>query len=344
MGASAVTGKFNNAVQAFLSHRIFGERGGGRAPSWAHCLPSLGTAWLAARRRALGYYDCQTLWLFRFTWRRMRSPHAMLAYVSFRRDLGFTLGDYWSKRLIGDFQKFCVRDRGVAAMLLREWEPEFRAVSMCEQLGSAVSEMIEKQEMWRAEFKKYVNESANKGVCVVGNSAGLIGAGLGEQINSKGVVLRFNRYRSAESADADIGNRLDVWVVAPGFDQPPPHGVKWIVVTGPDMRFRRKNWESLKPALHKGVRVLTVPLEVWRSLVRAFEAPPSAGVLALAWLREMLGTWEGVGAVGFGMRPTGEGAYHHVVTNQKAAIRHNWPAERRLLERWQSEGLALTWC
>jgi hypothetical protein len=102
---------------------------------------------------------------------------------------------------------------------------------------------------------------------------------------------------------------IDIWAGAPGFPGAPPHEAAWAIVTGPDMRFRRRNWEPLRDRLEQGYPVLAAPLEIWRTLVALIGAPPSAGLLMLAWLKEILGTLEGVTAVGIGSSPSGGSPY-----------------------------------
>jgi hypothetical protein len=294
----------------------------------------------ARRRRAKGFYDGRTLALFRRAWVRGRSMSTLLDYALFRRDLGFPLATRWAAPLRAGLAQLPTRRRRVAAALLAEVDGD-SGWNGGAQAGGAGAALQTMQDAWRDAFVRMICEQRRAGVCVVGNAGMLIGAGLGTAIDGHGVVVRFNRFRAANSNEIDIGSRVDVWVAAPGFEGPPPVGVKWIVVSGPDMRFRRQNWESLRPALDAGAAVLTVPLGPWRSLVAQLQAPPSAGVLFLAWLRSVLGSWQGVRAIGFGMPAGGAGTYHHADPHHKAVERHNWTAERALLLRWHDEGLKL---
>jgi hypothetical protein len=153
------------------------------------------------------------------------------------------------------------------------------------------------------------------------------------------MVVRFNLFRSEGTTGVDIGERLGVWVVAPGFSGFPPPRVEWIVVSGPDVQFRLQGWKRLLPALSNGACVLTVPLPPWRRLVARLQAPPSAGVLFLFWLRSMLGSWDGVTVVGFGVEASAAVRYHYADRRQQPVRRHNWEGERILLRHWKSEGL-----
>jgi hypothetical protein len=205
--------------------------------------------------------------------------------------------------------------------------------------GRIAAEIQERQSRWRQEFALLMQQQANFGICVVGNAWKLRGFRLGDFIDSHAMVVRFNRFCNDSSADADIGSRVGIWVVAPRFSGSSPPPVKWMVVSGPDMQYRLQSWKHLLPALSSGAAVLTVPLPPWRRLVGRLQAPPSAGVLFLFWLKSMLGSWNGVTAVGFGMKASGGGPYHHSDRRQKPVRRHNWEGERILLRQWINEGL-----
>jgi hypothetical protein len=156
------------------------------------------------------------------------------------------------------------------------------------------------------------------GVCVVGNGAGLLGQGRGTQIDAHGLVVRFNHW--PRHAVADLGQRVDLWVCAPGVAMAPqdpaftPPAARWILVSGPA-------WWSATSAGH-----LAVPLAVWRTLVRTLRAPPSAGVLTLAWLRELNGGWTGLHVTGIGRGPAAAGRWHLARAGRRHASRHNWLA------------------
>jgi hypothetical protein len=199
--------------------------------------------------------------------------------------------------------------------------------------------LYERQQSWRDEFAVLLRQCAVDGICLVGNSGSLLGAGLGSFIDSHGLVVRFNLFSGQNSEMPDLGNRMDVWVGAPGFGGEPPQRVDWVVSTGPDMRFRRQDWTPFEERLIHGLPVLTVPLFIWHDLVAECCAPPSAGILLLAWIRDCLGSWAGVCTVGVGIPPSETVTYHHVVPKQLPCDRHNWEKERALLSRWRSEGL-----
>jgi hypothetical protein len=219
-------------------------------------------------------------------------------------------------------------------------EPEIQTVNRTAPSENPTIKIRSQQGRWRQEFISLMRRKAGSGICVVGNSWKLRGSGRGDFIDSHAMVVRFNRFRSEFSADDDIGRRLDVWVVAPGFSGQPPR-VRWMVVSGPDMQYRLQSWKRLLPALSAGASVLTVPLPPWRRLVARLQAPPSAGVLFLFWLKSMFGSWRGISAIGFGSEASAPQPYHHADGRQQPVRRHNWEGERALLHRWENEGLKI---
>jgi hypothetical protein len=174
---------------------------------------------------------------------------------------------------------------------------------------------------------------------VVGNAGSLIGCRLGREIDSGGLVVRFNRFRDIYSSTVDIGHRLDVWVCAPGYRGAMPDEVEWLAISGPDMCYRKRDWSDLIPRIDKDLPILTVPLSVWRSLVAKLQAPPSAGVLMLEWLYQITGSWDGITALGIGCGVRGR--YHHSDPKQRAVVRHDWSGEQALVHEWRRQGLRI---
>ena len=332
--------------------------------------------WLGQRRRRRGRYDRRTLDCFRLAWKRCRSRRNLLAYLKCRRDFGYPPPGRLGSLLLREFscapasqQRLLVNwlsEAGRADLIQAIRSSDLReladrspaAAAALVARGEALSGFADSlarmhlaQADWLAAFAAFLRQHKDS-ICVVGNAGSLDGAGLGGIIDGHQVVVRFNHYSAGNQAGGapfdyrrppqhDIGGNTQVWVRAPNLTPPyPPLGtqLRWVLITGPDVRYQLSSWQEIVPLLHRGCRVLTVPLVVWRALVRELRAPPSAGLLVLAWIMRILNGPEGLAAAGFQRRPTAE-RYHYALHGHKPAQRHNWQAERALLCRWQAAGL-----
>lgn len=313
----------------------------------------------AARQRSLGRYTRATLAAYLAAWRQQPTPARLLAWLAFRRDMGLPVPARFVPALRDGLARLEAPRRRAALGLLAEARPESVGQVKPHWLADAaphvppvaanvlpaspLARVARLQADWRHAFAAEVARAANgRSVQVVGNAAGLRGQSLGAAIDAADLVVRFNQFANGPQWAADVGQRTDVWVVSPGYDGPTPAAVRWVVVSGPDMLFRLQDWRCLGPLLRQGTPVLTVPLPQWRACVATLQAPPSAGVLMLQWLRS-LNTgrgWAGIRAagMGFGAGPR-QRPYHLALPQQKPGHRHAWPAEAAWLARWQAEGL-----
>ena len=169
-----------------------------------------------------------------------------------------------------------------------------------------------------------VGQSAT--VAVVGNSPDLLGQGKGEEIDSHDLVVRFNRISAETAQDAHTGKRTDIWVMSPStsIEHCPPD-TKMVVVSGLHALTRPSfYWRNL-PMMGKPLAGFDA--SVWYELVQRFDAPPSAGTLAIAALRA---DRQKMNIHHFGFTTTqglhGSSPNHH---NDQAQVssRHNWQAE-----------------
>lgn len=315
---------------------------------------------LARQRHAEGLYDADTLACFRQALRLGRSPADLVAYLSFRRDRGHPL----NRRHV-PFLRRAMRWLGPRAWLeawgllaesaqvlprlpmhfwplaahLSVFSPPLaarRGGSAPDAFGRGLLALVQTQEAQRAAFARFLASQAR--VCVVGNAGQLQGADLGAQVDAHDCVIRFNQYTSPHSMQKDRGSKADVWVRAPGFSpQEICFSGAWGVVTGPDLRYRLTDWRLFRPLIEANVPLLTVPLPVWRELVQMLSAPPSAGLLFLAWLRMLRKEGlQGISLVGFQRGPHRGAGYHHALPKQAPGRRHNWHRERELLAEWAS--------
>lgn len=315
---------------------------------------------LARYRRSKGLYDKLSLRYFAASWMRFKSPLGLLEYALFRRDIGRPLPRRWCELLKNFLPGFSSVQRCLALGLLAETQPDalqvlpvgwlndavaLPAVASCLQARvgeSGIEHRIDSSQLaWREAFASWlVAAGSSGGICVVGNAATLKGRGLGAAVDRCAAVVRFNHYMGSAGLAADVGCRTDVWVVSPGYSGPAPEDVSWVVMTGPDMRYRLKDWRNVMPLLNKGVPVLTVPLAVWRGLVGQLQAPPSAGLLTLAWLHFLQQErWQGLHALGIGAGLSQGGRYHATLARHVASSRHAWDREKEIVAGWRAAGL-----
>ena len=121
-------------------------------------------------------------------------------------------------------------------------------------------------------------------VAVVGNSPDLLGQGKGEEIDSHDLVVRFNKISAETAQEEHTGKRTDIWVMSPStsIEHCPPDA-KMVVVSGLHALTRPSfYWRNL-PTIGKPLAEFDA--SVWYELVQRFDAPPSAGTLAIAALR-----------------------------------------------------------
>ncbi|MEK8045692.1 glycosyltransferase family 29 protein [Ideonella margarita] len=311
--------------------------------------------WQAWRHRQAGHYNANTLRLFWRVWLDDRQPAALVRLALFRRDLGRPLPQRWVAGVVAALPDLPPALRHRAIGLLAEVAPHrlaglkpawLQAASALPGVAAALptSSLLcgaSPVQSSPAAFAAWLASQAN--VMVVGNAASLRGSGLGAAIDAHAAVVRFNHWQQADAPASDIGARCDVWVVSPGHQGPVPAGLRWAIVSGPDVAFQVRRWPLLDELQAAGVPVLTVPLPVWRGLVAELSAPPSAGVLALAWMQALRPTgWQGMSVAGVGVGgERGAAAAHHIVRSGERRVgqRHDWPAEAALLVAWQAQGL-----
>lgn len=322
----------------------------------------------ARHARRKGNYRRESLRHFLRAWQLSGHIDDLLSYALFRRDLGDTLPKRWRAMIQRDFHQLSPQRNLIATNLCLEPQatcPMGLPLSLLPPLEVIQSpaalfcinkkmparltstqlgwlEVFERQDQWRADFRrKLILQAEQKDICVVGNAGVMRDSALGSIIDQHDCVVRFNTFSSAQTDLDDMGEKHTVWVVTPAFrvEQAPAAFSGSIVLTGPDMQYRMLDWSGLRVFRELELPLLTVSLPVWREMVRELAAPPSAGILFLAWLKSMLGSWAGVSVAGFSALVAAEASYHYTDTKHGASVRHNWAGESVILRRWQNEGL-----
>lgn len=337
---------------------------GGWMPGWMARL-------IGRYRQMSGRYDMHTAACYEQAWRRSDSLPSLVEWQRFRRELGLA-----PDAVLADDLRQALGDRRDATAvnaleLLHELSATgdacghapFKWLRTHAECSPPIADLLERngapltprarqlaalyasQEDWRSTLAADLSSAGR--VCVVGNAGSMNGARLGRQIDLQPRVVRFNRWAGPASSPRDLGSRLDVWVCAPRFltqlarlprDLPP-----WVILTGPDARYARAGrpveWDLVLGMLDAGVKVLTLPLAAWGESVRLIGAPPSAGLLFLAWARRTLGGFERLVIAGFDIASVGTKGYHHAGPGLRSGRRHAWDREKGLLDEWKKAGL-----
>jgi hypothetical protein len=273
----------------------------------------------AKRRRALGDYSRTTLGLYAKAWQTSQTPRSLLHYCLFLHELGYTLPKALRFSLTEAQAKLAEKQRRLAAAMLNESRRDCQADL-------------------HTEFAAWLRGAAAQTIAVIGNGANLLGSRRAADIEHADCVVRFNHWRAAPE---DVGRRTDLWVRSPldirAAESPTPTpSPRWVAVSGPEMSARKPEWDDWG-ALNGG-RLLSFPLQVWRPLVKALGAPPSAGLLTLGWLRAIRKSWDGIEVFGIGYAG---GRYHAAKKNHRPSHRHRWHKEAEVLRGWAAGGLVV---
>ncbi len=316
---------------------------------------------LRARRcRNIGRYNRYMLAAAFGAWKFSSTRHNLVRWALIRRDFGWPVSQRIAKRLIENLPKIRYRDRlqsislvaekypqyleNVPQALLRETTLRFPALyglaSFYENNNDTLKLIGRMQSEWRQVFADAVCAAvSNAGLAVVGNAAELLTTQLETKIDMCDLVVRFNHYGRGAELQACVGSKTDVWVMSPAYRGAAPTCTpKWIVVSGPAMEYKLRDWGVIQKLIDQGSKVLTVPLNIWAGCVQQLEAPPSAGVLVLYWLKSILksilkSNYQSIFVAGVGMYYK-TGAYHLMDKRYTPVSRHNWLAESAWLDQW----------
>lgn len=270
----------------------------------------------ALGRKDRGEHNLHTLRRFNKLNNLNSYPIVFLLYLLSRRDLGYGLTE--SKALkLEDLASRLTKKYKVKANLLLD---EYKSQSAC---------------LWSIDFENYLKKNLEGGIIVVGN-APIHDELMGSQIDKHAVVIRFNYCCLGANNRLKPGDKTDVWVKAPDVKQNIHTDIDWLVLSGPQKLWKMpQNLESAK--FEHADSVTDFPLSVWRDLVKILKSPPSSGIAMLYWIKNVLGSFEGVSAVGFDSNQSND--YQNKAEPHKPSSRHNWVAEKALFERFKDQGL-----
>jgi hypothetical protein len=290
-----------------------------------------------------GHYNVATLWLFRRIWQYSNKGADYLAYVLFRRALGYSLTATKAQQL---------QRLNNLPLVLRLWQGVFGHRQR--QLNNLLAEYIYQQQqqlmqpavlpdyrqqvfLWRRSQQQWQQELIHwleraSSIKLIGNSPSLASSNAGEHIDNADIVIRFNRFQSKHTQIADSGSKLDIWIMAPDYQQTLPDKLHWCLVSGPDIVWQQQRWPQF--SRQSPEKLLGIPLPYWRQLVRQLAAPPSAGLLVAHYFRQICAP-DKIALHGFGFDPTAP-QYHYASPQHKAVSRHNWAGELTMIQQWQN--------
>ena len=337
-------------------------------------LPWQVCSFFANNRRKQGKYDKITLLYFYLAWKKSAQLTRLIEYLKFRRDLGYKLPKRFVKvlsenlsfqtttqqRLIINWLAetsnenlltlHSVLDKNLSILKVHSQHSPSAAVIMskyCKNVKMQLVELKNDQIFFKKKFSEYI-QLHHKDVLAVGNASTSNDPNINSIVNNAKVIIRFNHYKASLGTDlCDDSNREDckvnIWVQSSDF-KVKNNNIKeenplWVVISGPDIIFQLKNWDHIESLLQEKHKVITPPLYIWRELVHKLEAPPSSGILMLAWLKDILGGVSDINAIGFQNKALKNQPYHRLLSKHKANSRHNWDNEKLLLNEWESEGL-----
>ncbi|WP_300318999.1 glycosyltransferase family 29 protein [Idiomarina sp.] len=283
-----------------------------------------------------GRYDCNVLHSFRYHWQQQQTFERWLDYMIFKRQLGYPLSpahlkvaQCWSKN--SWLQRLRSNLYGHRARQLQNLMDEIKGYSATPAVKKPFQQRVADWRQREADnFSELQQRLSNASVVVVGNSPNLAEQTQGTQIDTNDIVVRFNQYASEHTRERDIGEKLDVWVMAPGYQGPVPNNAEFVIVTGPNMLWWQQNWHALQE--HRG-KIIGVPLEYWRQCVQLLAAPPSAGFLIVKLLKQL--EMKQLSITGFGIQQGSP--YHHAIKGHKAVSRHNWDTESTIMTEWMHQ-------
>jgi len=200
-----------------------------------------------------------------------------------------------------------------------------------QQLDSALLNLTNTLTERLQDWDDYARFLRSKSIAVVGNAKTGLGKKQGQQIDQADTVIRFNRVNAQTQFTEDYGLKTDLWVISPSFRPDPASlAAKTLIVSGVNPFHKPSQyWQSL--ARLPIERILTFPPRIWYRLVRQLDAPPTAGLLTLASLKESLDDCTKVQAVGFTECLDQESANHYGDSGKRSS-RHNWEREAPLVQ------------
>lgn len=177
-----------------------------------------------------------------------------------------------------------------------------------------------------AQISRLTNHANSIRIAVVGNAPDLLNKKQGKAIDNADLIVRFNQANTSDSLAIDVGRRIDLWVVSPGFigRRTPPSSHNQMLTSIEPLSRASLYWMHLAKQPAQSLSLINPG--IWYQLVSELQAPPSAGLLALHTLKAFA-PQASVECYGFSALATTEISDNHYGDRGKASSRHNWPLE-----------------
>lgn len=195
-------------------------------------------------------------------------------------------------------------------------------------------EALQFLEQHEGSFARLVSENRGS-ICVVGNSPCDLGRGLGKTIDGHAVVIRFNNFSTAPEYSQDYGTKTDVWCRSPSYRHINRRsGFKpALTLAVAPLQWRIENGQDMPiEYMSRNDPLDVAPVELIVATAVRCGAPPSSGILTLAWVESILGGLDGVSSCGFELTDQQNGLNHYFRNPERnKAPPHDWNKEREVL-------------
>ena len=142
-------------------------------------------------------------------------------------------------------------------------------------------------------FERLVHE-AEGSVLIVGNGPQEVGKGRGAEVDSAGLVVRFNTFSTEYPYSEDYGTKTDVWVrmVPHPYVRfaPDPRSLKQVMITGANRLYRNyNNWDWFRVNINRLPGLGFTPSRPYVELAEKLGSIPTSGLLLSYMLYKLTG-------------------------------------------------------
>ena len=194
-----------------------------------------------------------------------------------------------------------------------------------------LNECFERVSEDQSEFIKYLQRHKHS-FAIIGNSPNSRGTKMGKEINTKAMVARFNSFDVSLEKRTDVGQKTNVWVKSPTFEEVSRkllHDLDVVMITGTNHLDRSPSaYDFFCDFIpHKNIIIGITPPELYMRISQELSAPPSGGMQFLSLLKEISGKINKKNLCGFSFSVNDALKGVNGEANQKLKYNHNWTKE-----------------